>query len=163
MNTIKGRVWKFGDNINTDNLSPGYYIAQGFDELAKHCLEAIRPEFSRHVEPGDIVLGGYNFGTGSSRETAPATLRHMGISLVIARSFARIFYKNAINIALPLMVCAEIYEPTDDGDLISAELTKGAIINERTGNTFQTDPLPKIMMDILQAGGLIQYAIREKW
>ena len=128
--------------INTDNLSPGYYIAQGFDELAKHCLEAVRPEFSRNAKPGDIVLGGTNFGTGSSRETAPATLKHLGISLVIAKSFARIFYKNAINIALPLMVCEGIYDAAADGDMVSADLTRGVILHERTGDTFQTEPLP---------------------
>ncbi len=163
MNIVRGRIWKFGDNINTDNLSPGYYIANGISELARHCLEAVRPEFPQNVKKGDVILAGYNFGTGSSRETAPATLKALGVALVIAGSFARIFYRNAINIALPLLECAEIFNETKDGDMVAADLSTGTITNETLKESFRSVPLPKIMMDILQAGGLINYAIKEKW
>lgn len=163
MKIVRGRIWKFGDNINTDNMSPGYYIAEGISELARHCLEAVRPEFSQNVKKGDVILSGYNFGTGSSRETAPATLKELGIALIIAKSVARIFYRNAINIALPVLECSEIFDVTKDGDMITADLITGSITNETIQKTFNSVALPKIMMDILQAGGLINYAIKEKW
>jgi 3-isopropylmalate/(R)-2-methylmalate dehydratase small subunit len=160
---IKGKVWKFGDNINTDNMSPAQYIAYGVSEVAKHCLEAVRPEFPKEVKPGDIILGGDNFGTGSSRETAPAALKQLGVHLVIAKSFARIFFRNAIDIALPVMICPELYDKTNDLDILSANLTNGEIVNESQGKTYKTKPIPQTMMEILRAGGIINYAIQEKW
>ena len=160
---IKGKVWKFGDNINTDNMSPAQYIAYGVAEVAKHCLEAVRPEFPKEARHGDILLGGENFGTGSSRETAPAALKQLGIDLIIAKSFARIFFRNAVDIALPVMICPELYDPTDDGDTLSANLTTGEIINQSKGGSFKTRPIPQTMMDILKAGGIIHYAIQKKW
>lgn len=163
MNIVRGRIWKFGDNINTDNLSPGYYIADGISELARHCLEAVRPEFPQSVKKGDVILAGYNFGTGSSRETAPATLKQLGVALIIAGSFARIFYRNAINIALPVLECVEIFNATQDGDMVAVDLSTGTITNETIKESFGSVPLPKIMMDILQAGGLINYVLKEKW
>jgi 3-isopropylmalate/(R)-2-methylmalate dehydratase small subunit len=161
--TIKGRVWKFGDNINTDNMSPAQHIAHGVDEVAKHCLETVRPDFPKEVKPGDIILAGDNFGTGSSRETAPAALKRLGVDLVIAKSFARIFFRNAIDIALPVMICPELYDATNDSDILSANLTNGEIVNESQGNTYRTVPIPQTMMEILEAGGIINYAIKEKW
>ena len=163
MDKIKGTVWKFGDNINTDNMSPAQYIAYGIKEVARHCLEVVRPEFSKGVKVGDIVLGGDNFGTGSSRETAAAALKELGVALVIAKSFARIFYRNAIDIAIPVMICPEMYDLTDDGDIVSADLISGKITIENKGRTFVTSPIPQIMMEILRAGGLTNYAIKEKW
>jgi len=160
---IKGKVWKFGDNINTDNMSPAQFIAHGIGEVAKHCLEAVRPEFPKEVEPGDIILAGDNFGTGSSRETAPAALKQLGVHLIIAKSFARIFFRNAIDIALPVMVCPELYDATSDSDILSANLTNGQIVNESQGKTYRTMPIPQTMMEILEAGGIINYAIKENW
>lgn len=163
MNKIKGRAWKFGDNIDTDNMASSQYLPYGIPEVAKHCLEAVRPEFPQEVKAGDIVLGGENFGTGSSRETAAAVLKELGVALVIAKSFARIFYRNAIDIALPVMICPGLYDSTDDLDIISADPTSGIIVNENNGKKFKSDPIPQTIMGILQAGGLINYAIKEKW
>lgn len=163
MNKIKGRAWKFGDNIDTDNMASSQYLPHGIPEVAKHCLEAVRPEFPQEVKAGDIVLGGENFGTGSSRETAAAVLKELGVALVIAKSFARIFYRNATDIALPVMICPELYDLTKDLDIISADFSSGIIINENNGRTFKTDPIPQTIMGILHAGGLINYAIKEKW
>ena len=163
MKKIRGRVWKFGDNVNTDNLSPAQYIPYGIGEVAKHCLEAIRPEFSQSVKKGDVILGGDNFGTGSSRETAVRALKELGIALVIAKSFARIYYRNSMDIALPAIICPELFDLTDDGDIILADIYKGEIINERKRKTFKNDPIPKVMMEILQTGGLINYVLKEKW
>lgn len=160
---IRGRIWKFGDNVNTDAMSPAQYIAHGVSEIAKHCLEVIRPEFPGGVTAGDVILAGENFGTGSSRETAPAALKYLGIRLIIAKSFARIFFRNAIDIALPLMICPELYDLTDDADLILAGLKIGKITNQTKGKTFEVKPLPVIMMEILEAGGLIPYALKQKW
>jgi 3-isopropylmalate/(R)-2-methylmalate dehydratase small subunit len=162
MNKISGRVWKFGDNINTDNMSPAQYMFS-LKEVAKHCLEAVRAEFCREAKKGDIVLGGDNFGTGSSRETAARALKELGVGLVIAKSFARIFFRNCIDIGLPVMICPELYDVIDDGDIVSVELAAGKITNESKKITFNPRPIPHVMMTILQAGGLINYAIREKW
>jgi len=162
-NIIKGRVWKFGDNINTDNMSPAQYIPYGVNEIAKHCLEAVRPEFPKNVRKGDIILAGENFGTGSSRETAPAALKALGVDLIIAKSFSRIFYRNAVEIALPVLVCPELYDATCDADLLSVDLNATVIVNENNGKSYKANPIPPIMMGILQTGGLINYAIKEKW
>ncbi len=162
MDIIKGKVWKFGDNINTDNMSPAQYMFS-ISEIAKHCLEAVRPEFCKNVKDGDIVLGGDNFGTGSSRETAAAALKKMGVALVIAKSFARIFFRNSTDIGLPVMICPELYDFTDDNDVAFVDLNLGKILNETKNMTFNTEPLPETMMDILQAGGLIRYALQKNW
>ncbi len=159
MNIIKGRVWKFGDNINTDNMSPGQLVALGIKICAQHCLEAIRPEFPKQVKPGDVVVAGTNFGTGSSRATAPLALKELGVALIVAKSFARIFYRNAIDLALPVVICPEAYEQTDDGDLISVDLVKGEVTNETKGRHFAMDPIPQTMMDIMEAGGIINYVV----
>ena len=162
MKQIRGRVWKFGDNINTDNMSPARYMFS-INEVAKHCLEAVRPEFCNDVKRGHIVLGGDNFGTGSSREMAPAALKNLGVALVIAKSFARIFYRNSFNIGLPVMISPESYDLLDDGDIISADLADSKITNESKIMSFSTESIPQMMMDILKSGGLINYAIKEKW
>jgi 3-isopropylmalate/(R)-2-methylmalate dehydratase small subunit len=144
-------------------MSPAQYLPFGIHEVARHCLEAVRSEFPKGVRAGDVVLGGDNFGTGSSRETAAAGLKQLGIRLVIAKSFARIFFHNAIDIGLPVMICPEGYNSTDDGDVISANLLNGKIVNETKGRAFMAEPLAKTLMEILKAEGLIQYAIKEKW
>ena len=162
MNRVKGRVWKFGDNINTDNMSPARYIFS-ISEVAKHCLEAVRPEFCQEASTGDIVLGGDNFGTGSSRETAAAALKELGIALVIAKSFARIFFRNCIDIGLPVIIGPDLYDLIDDGDIVEGNLAEGKINNESKKRSFSTEPLQQTMMAILEAGGLINYALKEKW
>jgi 3-isopropylmalate/(R)-2-methylmalate dehydratase small subunit len=162
MTIVQGKVWKFGDNINTDNMSPAQYMFS-VSQVAKHCLEAVRSEFSKDVNSGDIVLGGDNFGTGSSRETAAAALKKLGIALVIAKSFARIFFRNSIDIGLPVMICGELYGLVDDGDLISANLSTGKVVNETKNRVFTAEPLSEAIMDILGAGGLIQYALKKNW
>ena len=163
MDQVRGRVWKFGDNINTDNMSPPQYIAHGIGEIAKHCLEAVRPEFPGEAKTGDIVIAGTNFGTGSSRETAPAALKTLGIALVIAQSFSRIFFRNAVEIGLPVMICEDLQEQTEDGDILSANLATGLIRNESRDRQWDASPIPRKMMEILQAGGLVKYIIKNGW
>ena len=162
MPAIRGKVWKFGNNINTDNMSPAPYMFS-VGEIAKHCLEAVRPEFCRYVNSGDIVYGGDNFGTGSSRETAAAALKELGVALVIAKSFARIFFRNAVDIGLPVLICPELYNLIDDGDIISVDIAAGRMTDESQKSAFDIQPIPRAMMDILQAGGLVNYAIDKNW
>lgn len=162
MRNIRGTIWKFGDNINTDNMSPAAYM-HSVSEVAKHCLEAVRPEFCKQVKKGDIVLGGNNFGTGSSRETAPAALKELGIALIIAKSFSRLFFRNCIDIGIPVIICPKVYEQIDDGVVVSADLVSGRIIDESKQKDFVAEPLPETMMEILEAGGLIEFAIQNKW
>lgn len=145
-----------------DHYSPARYTFS-ISEVAKHCLEAVRPEFCQQARKGDIVLGGENFGTGSSRETAAAALKELGISLVIAKSFARIFFRNCIDIGLPVVMGPGLYDLIEDGDIIRGRLAEGRITNESQNKSFRIEPLPHTMMAILAAGGLINYAIREKW
>ena len=160
---VRGRIWNFGDNINTDNMSPPQYIPLGIPEVARHCLEAVRPEFAREARIGDMIVAGTNFGTGSSRETAPAAIKELGISLIIAKSFSRIFFRNSVDIALPIMICQEANGLTDDGDILSVDFDTGLIRNETRGKEFWANPLPPTMMEIVRAGGLISYAIKEGW
>jgi 3-isopropylmalate/(R)-2-methylmalate dehydratase small subunit len=162
MKQVKGRVWKLGDNVNTDNMSPAQYMFS-IGKVSEHCLEAVRPEFCVNVMPGDILLGGNNFGTGSSRETAPRALKELGIGLIISKSFARIFYRNCIDIGLPAIIDSELYENIEDGDIVVADLRSNRIVNETQRKTFTMKPIPGIMMDILNAGGLISYALERKW
>jgi 3-isopropylmalate/(R)-2-methylmalate dehydratase small subunit len=162
MKEIRGRVWKFGDNVNTDNMSPAQYMFS-ISEVSQHCLEAIRPEFCREAKNGDILLGGDNFGTGSSRETAPRALKELGIAAVLAKSFARIFYRNCIDIGLPAAISPELYDHIEDGDIALVDLSLEKITNETKGETFKLRPVPRVMMDIVEAGGLIPYAICNKW
>jgi branched-chain amino acid aminotransferase len=155
---MKGRVWKYGDNVDTDAIIPARYLNVSTpEELAKHCMEDIDTSFAGSVQQGDIIVGGENFGCGSSREHAPLAIKGAGISCVIAKSFARIFYRNGINIGLPILECPQVVEETESGDLLTVDLEAGTITNERTGRTYQTDPFPAFIMAIIQADGLVPY------
>jgi 3-isopropylmalate/(R)-2-methylmalate dehydratase small subunit len=155
---LEGKVHKFGADVNTDVIIPARYlnITQP-EELAKHCMEDIGPEFLARVAPGDIIVAATNFGCGSSREHAPLAIKACGISCIIAQSFARIFFRNAINIGLPLLECAEAIEETEAGDILEVELSSGKIINISRNKKFIANPYPEFMMGIINAGGLIEY------
>lgn len=154
---IKGRVWKFGDDISTDHIIPGryYHLRDNLPELAKHVMEDADPEFPKKVRPGDIIVAGKNFGMGSSREHAVLVLKQAGVAAVVAKSFARIFFRNAINNGLPLII-ADTTE-IDTGDIIEIDLEKGIIINTTKNKEIKFQPLPRIMRDILMEGGIIEY------
>lgn len=152
------KIWKFGDNINTDMIIPGRYnVTTDRAQLAKHCLCEARPAFAQEVQTGDILMGGHNFGCGSSREHAPSSILGCGIRVVIARSFARIFYRNAVNIGLPVLVCEEAVLASNDGQQIEVNLERGEIHNLSTGQTFQSEPLDPFVARIVQAGGILEY------
>jgi len=158
MTTIMGRVWKLGDNINTDVIIAGRYnVTTDRAQLAKYCLCEVYPEFAQNVQPGDIMVGGHNFGCGSSREHAPTAILANGIKVIIARSFARIFYRNSVNIGLPVLVCEEAALSSEDGQELDVDLTTGEIRNLTTGQTFQSEPLDPFIARIVQAGGIINY------
>ena len=152
----RGSVFKYGDNIDTDVIIPARYLnTQNARELADHCMEDIDKTFITRVQAGDIMVGGENFGCGSSREHAPLAIKTAGIACVIAASFARIFYRNAINIGLPILECPEAVANIKAGDVVSCDLAKGEIVNETTGKTFQAEPFPEFIQNIIDKGGLI--------
>ena len=156
------RIWKLGDNINTDVIIPGRYnVTTDRAELAKHCLCEILPEFAQQVQPGDVIMAGHNFGCGSSREHAPSSILGNGIKVVIARSFARIFYRNAVNIGLPVLVCEEAVLASEDGQQVEVDLESGRITNVTTGQQFQAEPLTPFVARIVAAGGIINYIRQE--
>lgn len=155
---MKGKVIKYGDNVDTDVIIPARYLnISDINELAKHCMEDLDMNFQNRVKPGDIMAAGKNFGSGSSREHAPAVIKASGISCVIAETFARIFYRNAINIGLPIMECREASEDIEDGDVVSIDVYSGEIINETRNKTYKGTPFPKFIQDIMKAKGLINY------
>lgn len=158
MAVLEGKVWCYGDNIDTDVIIPARYL-NTFDpkELAKHCMVDIDKDFAQKVRPGDIMVGGKNFGCGSSREHAPVAIKACGVPVIIAASFARIFYRNGINVGLPLMEIGDNVERIHAGDKLSVDLSGGKIRDLTTGETFQAPPLPGFIQDIAKAGGLIQY------
>ncbi len=152
----KGTVHKFGDNIDTDVIIPARYLnTASHKELAAHCMEDIDSEFVNKVKPGDIMVGRKNFGCGSSREHAPIAIKASGISCVIASTFARIFYRNSINIGLPILECEQAAEEIKEGDCVSVNFDTGVITNETTGKTYQAEPFPPFIQNIIQKGGLI--------
>lgn len=154
---IKGRVWKFKDNVNTDVIIPGRYChLTDLNELAKHVMEDQDPSFAVKVRPGDIMLAGDNFGCGSSRELAPITIKAAGISCIVAKSFARIFYRNAINIGMPILESPACYDGTNEGDTLEVDLKGGVIINSRSGKTFSVVPFPDFVGKIIASGGLLK-------
>ena len=153
----QGKVFCYGDNVDTDVIIPARYLnAPSAEELAKHCMEDIDPSFVSEVKAGDIMVGGENFGCGSSREHAPIAIKESGISLVIAKSFARIFYRNSINIGLAIVECPEAAEAIADGHAVEADLDNGVIYDKTTGATFATKPFPSFIQNIIAAGGLVE-------
>jgi len=157
-----GRIWKLGDNVNTDVIIPGRYnVTTDPAQLARHCLCEVLPEFATSVQAGDVVMAGHNFGCGSSREHAPAALLACGVHAVVARSFARIFYRNAVNIGLPVLVCEEAVLASDDGQQVTVDLTTGVITNRTLERTFQAEPLNPFVARIVAAGGIINYIRQE--
>ncbi len=156
------RIWMLGDNINTDVIIPGRYnVTTDRAQLARYCLCEILPEFSQQVEPGDVIMAGHNFGCGSSREHAPASILANGVRVVIARSFARIFYRNSVNIGLPVLVCEDAVLNSADGQRIEVNLDTGTIYNLTTERTFQAEPLDPFVARIAAAGGIIEYIRQE--
>jgi len=153
---MTGRVWKFGDDINTDVLAPGTYIKLPPEELATHCLEAIAPAFATSVQPGDFVVGGKNFGAGSSREQAAQSLKVLGVAGVIAPSFGGIFYRNAFNLGLPAIISVSL-AMVNDGDNLTVDMTTGQISNMTSGEEITGEPVPKNLLEIVAAGGLVPY------
>lgn len=159
MSVIRGTAWKFGDNIDTDVIIPFKYKARTIDpkELAQHVMEGVDPEFPKKVRPGDIIVAGKNFGCGSSREQAPLAIKAAGIAAVVAESFARIFFRNSINIGLPVLEVRGIWEKTSEGDLIEIDLAQGIVKNLTRSLTFKATPMPSMLMEILKEGGLVNY------
>jgi len=155
-------VWKYGDNVDTDAIIPARYLNTSSEkELAAHCMEDIDPSFAREVKAGDIIVAGRNFGCGSSREHAPVAIKASGVACVIAETFARIFFRNAINIGLPILECPEAVQATEAGQTLEVDLAKGIIRNLDTGQEFRAVPYPDFMLAIIDAGGLIEYTRRK--
>ena len=156
---LKGRAWKFGDNIDTDQIFPGAYLTlTDVEEMGKHAMEGVpgREDFAKKVNKGDIIVAGKNFGCGSSREQAPIAIKGCGVSVVVAKSFARIFYRNAVNIGLPIMECADVDE-IEDGDTLEVDLESGEIKVVNKDLTLKGSPLTSLEFEIMKAGGLIPY------
>ena len=155
---MKGKTWKFGNDVDTDLILPGRYLVLRSEiDLAKHVMEGADPEFSKKVNKGDIIVGGKNLGCGSSREHAPIAIKGAGISAVVAESFARIFYRNSINIGLPLIEIKDISKNVSQGDELEIDMEKGILKNLTTGKEFEIKGLPEFMVEILDEGGLIPY------
>ncbi len=156
---IKGHVYKFGNNINTDVIYPGKYLSITADreEMAKHCFEAVHPEFLKNANPGDIIVGGKNFGCGSSREQAATCLKYFGVRAVVAETFARIFYRNAINLGLPVIIAPGITQQVEHNDDIEIDLLIGIIKNMRTNEIIKAKKLPDFILKIVTNNGLIPY------
>lgn len=158
----KGTAYKYGDNVDTDVIIPARYLAiQDKNELAEHCMEDIDKEFVNKIKPGDIMVAGKNFGCGSSREHAPLVIKVSGVSCVIAETFARIFFRNAINIGLPIIECKAASEGIDDGDEVEIDFDSGMIYNRTKGEEYKGQPFPEFMQKIIKAEGLVNY-INEK-
>ena len=152
-----GSVFKYPDNVDTDVIIPARYLnTPNAQELATHCMEDIDKEFIHNVKDGDIMVGGWNFGCGSSREHAPLAIKTAGISVVIAKSFARIFYRNSINIGLPIMECPEAVDAINAGDNVTVDFDTGVITDVTTGKVFQAEPFPPFIQEIISAGGLMK-------
>jgi 3-isopropylmalate dehydratase small subunit len=158
---VRGRVWRFGDNVNTDAIIPARYLnTSDPHELARHCMEDADAAFARQVQPGAIVVAGKNFGAGSSREHAPLAIKAAGVSCVIAAGFARIFYRNAFNIGLPILESPEAAQGSKQGDELEVDLDTGEIRNLTRGQTFRAHPIPPFMQELIRDGGLISHLTR---
>jgi 3-isopropylmalate/(R)-2-methylmalate dehydratase small subunit len=156
-----GRAWCYGDSVDTDVIIPARYLTSTDEaELARHALEDLDPHFVSAVQPGDVVVAGSNFGCGSSREHAPIALKGAGVGAVVARSFARIFFRNAINTGLVIMTCPECVDITDSGDEIEVDVARGLVSNVTKAQTFQAEPLPDFILEIVESGGLVEWVRR---
>lgn len=158
---IEGRAFVYGDNVDTDVIIPARYLTT-IDpaELAAHCLEDLDPDFVKNVRPGDLIVAGRNFGSGSSREHAPIAIKASGIAGIVAESFARIFYRNAINVGLPIVECEGVTDGAESGDVFRVDLAAGVVENVARGRSHAATPLPPFMKDILDAGGLMPWVKR---
>lgn len=158
MKKIEGNVWKFGDDVSTDSIISGKYKFKTLDmgKLSQHAMEAIDPDFPKKVNTGDIIVAGENFGCGSSREQAPLVLKELGIEAIISKFFARIFFRNAINVGIAVIENKEIPEKTSEGDKLSVDMEKGIVENFNTGDSFKFDTLPDFLLQILEDGGLVE-------
>ncbi len=155
---LKGKVHKYGANVDTDVIIPAQYLECNDPQmLAKHCMEDLDKEFVNKVQTGDIIVADKNFGCGSSREHAPVAIKASGVGGVIAKSFARIFYRNAINIGLPILESEEAVEGIDNGDIVEVDLATGDIVNRSKGKVFRAKPFPEFIMKLISAGGLVEY------
>jgi 3-isopropylmalate/(R)-2-methylmalate dehydratase small subunit len=155
---FEGKVWKYGDNIDTDVIIPArYLVTTDPGQLAAHCMEDIDELFAKKVQPGDVIVGGRNFGCGSSREHAPISIKGAGVACIVAESFARIFFRNAINIGLPILESPEAARESEKDDVLTIDLVAGTITNARTGKTYQASPYPPFVLEIINAGGLVPY------
>lgn len=161
MENVQGKVFKFKDNVDTDVIIPARYLNTADpEELALHCMEDIDPDFVKQVAPNDIIVAGWNFGCGSSREHAPLAIKETGVGCVIAKSFARIFYRNSINIGMPILECKEAAEGIHEGDEVHIDFKTGIITDKTTGESWQAEPFPEFIQKIIDAGGLM-LSIRE--
>ena len=155
MNT-RGKTFKYGDNVDTDVIIPARYLnTPNAEELALHCMEDIDSDFVKKVEEGDVIVAGWNFGCGSSREHAPLVIKTCKTGCVIAKSFARIFYRNAINIGLPILECEDAADEIANGDIVNVDFDTGIITNETTGKTYKAQPFPPFIQNIIKCGGLL--------
>ena len=158
---LEGRVWVYGDHVDTDAIIPARYLSTSDPrELATHCMEDIDASFAAGVQPGEILVAGENFGCGSSREHAPAAIQACGIACVVAASFARIFYRNAFNIGLPIVICPEAAKATEKGDTLVVELENGRVVNRTRGAEYEAEAYPSFMLGLIRAGGLTPYTKR---
>ncbi|RLB28394.1 MAG: 3-isopropylmalate dehydratase small subunit [Deltaproteobacteria bacterium] len=160
---LKGKAWKFGPNIDTDAIIPARYLnVTDPEELAQHCMEDESPRFGREVKDGDMIVAETNFGCGSSREHAPIAIKAKGVSCVIAKSFARIFYRNAFNMGLPIVESDEAVDGIQGGHELDVDLDKGEIRNRPTGKTYKVSPIPAFMQEIIDDGGLMEHIARRR-
>jgi len=157
----RGRVHRLPDDVDTDQILPGEFLTTvPNEELGEYALRGYDPDFAARIEDGDVLVAGTNFGLGSSRESAPVALRNAGVGAIVAESFARIFYRNAINVGLPIVVVPGISDHVSDGDTLRVDVARGEVENLTTGESFDTDPLPPDLLEILEAGGLVAYRQR---
>lgn len=153
---VKGTAWTFGDNVDTDQITPSQYMHLPIEEMSLHAFEPIAPGFAKEFKPGGIIVAGSNFGCGSSRETAPEALKHLEVAAIVAQSFARIFFRNAIAIGLPVLVCPHIAAETNKGDEVEVDFDAARATNLRTGKTFEGVPLNEMMLASLKRGGIMK-------
>ena len=158
---ISGSAWVFGDDMNTDNMAPGIYFKESMEVMAQHCMEAVDPQFAGNVKPGDIIVGGDNFGVGSAREQAPMAFEYLGVGAILAKSFSRIFYRNAINFGIPLLLFPQADE-IDAGQLLEVNPVEGIIRNASTGSTYKVEGIPAHLMHMIDAGGLMPW-LKQKY